>query len=79
MTGLIKEARDAAIFCNDSGKRALLRHLTDEVQDAFGLFTVSCSREDMERLVAAWSRLILALNELPVTPTPSKGALTNAG
>ncbi len=72
MTDLIKEGRAAASFCNNSDRRALLHRLTDEVQDTFGLFAVSCSREDMERLVAAWSRLILALNELPVTPTPKE-------
>ncbi len=70
---LIKEARNAALFCNDYTKRVTLQRVTDELHDVFGRFTVSCSREDMTDLVAAWTRVILALNDLPVLVDPDGG------
>ena len=75
---LIQEARQIARMTGEYQRRELLHHLVDDVQDAFGQFTVSCSREDMQWLVGVWSRLVLALNELPVTAPPRKGALTAA-
>ncbi len=72
---LVQEARQIARMTGDYQRRELLHRLTDQVQDAFGQFTVSCSREDMQWLVAVWGRLVLALNELPVTTPPSKGPL----
>ncbi len=75
---LIEEARLIVRVTSDYRRRTLLHTLIDDVQDAFGLFTVSCSRADMQHLVAVWSRLLLALNELPVTPSPGKKALTTA-
>ena len=65
---LIKEARQAAKDCRDFTKKILLNRLTDDLQNAFGMFTVSCSREDMSALVGAWTRVILAMNDLPVKP-----------
>jgi len=71
-TNLIKEAREAARTCASYNKRITLNACVDELQDAFGLFTVSCSRQDMQNLVRAWTRVILALNDLPVSPMPVK-------
>ncbi len=75
---LVQEARQIARMTGDYQRRELLHRLTDQVQDAFGQFTVSCSREDMQWLIGVWGRLVLALNELPVTTPPGKGTLTVA-
>ncbi len=75
---LIKEAREAALKAEWS-KKIQINYLTDDLANAFGQFSVSCSRTDMKWLVASWSRVILALNELPVTTPPSKTTLTDAG
>ncbi len=84
---LLKEATEAARACSDTRKRKALQERTDELRDAFGRFTISCNREDMAYLVAAWSRVILALNSLPPLPehgpnggrmAAPKEALTNA-
>ncbi len=72
-TNLIREARAAALVCTDYTKRVTLQRVTDELHDVFGRFTVSCSRADMSDLVAAWTRVILALNDLPVLIDPGGG------
>ena len=68
---LLKEATEAARHCFDYQKKAALVHYTSELRDVFGRFTISCSREDMSDLVGAWTRVLLALNNLP--PWPGAG------
>jgi hypothetical protein len=72
---LIKQARDAAYVCTDYQKRERLKRATDDLHDAFGRFTASCSKEDMIDLVGAWTRVTWALDALPPLP----GAGPNGG
>jgi hypothetical protein len=68
---LIKDARIAAMYCVDHIKRRVLIERTDELQNIFGLFTVSCDQADMEQLVGAWTRVVIAMKNLP--PLPEHG------
>jgi len=65
---MFKECRLAAQSCKDEVKRAALRHRTDECKEVFDRFNLSASREDMEALVAAWTRMVRALDR--VAPLP---------
>ncbi len=74
---LLEEAGTAARTWTDWRKVQTLRECTDELRNAFGVFSISCSREDMRHLVAAWSRVILILDsgkkdpdKKPLTSTP---------
>ncbi len=67
----IKQARDAAKLCTHREKRKVLERCTDELHDAFGRFTVSCSKDDIVALVGAWTRVTWALDALP--PLPEHG------
>lgn len=62
---LIDEATEAARRCRDYQKKAALVHYTNQLRDTFGRFAISCSREDMSELVGHWTRVLLALGELP--------------
>jgi hypothetical protein len=68
-----KHAREAMRFCTDKVKREQLRERTDEAQEAFDRFTVSASRDDMQILVACWTRMLIALDRVGPchSPVPS--------
>lgn len=73
MTSLIKEAREIARHCPKLECAKILRDDTDELADVCRQFAISNSREDMQALVAAWTRVLLdiaAINKLGDDPTP---------
>ena len=84
----IKYAREAARACTDVQKRVALQMATDELQNAFGRFTISCSKEDMIAMNGAWAQVAWAIERLPPLPeagpnggkmpVPSKKKLTDA-
>lgn len=61
---LINEAMEAARKCRDFHKKLTLVRYTDQLRDVFGRFAISCSREDMKELVAAWTHVILAIDNI---------------
>lgn len=63
---LIRHAREAILETYDWQRKDQLSKLASEVREHFDLFTVSCCQEDLTNLVAAWTRLTLVLNHLPV-------------
>ncbi len=74
MTSLIKEAREIARHCPKLESAKILRDDTDELADILRQFAISTSREDMQALVAAWTRVLLditAINKLGDDPTPA--------
>lgn len=68
-----KQAREAARYCTDKTRRDLLRGRTDFCQECYDLFKVEPSRGNMETLVAAWTRMVLAFDALPpLADNPSR-------
>jgi hypothetical protein len=60
----LKHAREVARHCKDKGLRKILQERTDELQNVFSRFTISCSPDDMIDLVAMWTRVALAVNAI---------------
>lgn len=76
---LIDEATEAARLCRDYSKKSVLVRHTNWLRDVYGRFCVSCSREDMSELVAAWTHVLLALGNLPSNDVvPINKELTDA-
>lgn len=68
---LFKEARSIAQHCILPASRDLLRQRTDECEEIFDRFNISASRRDMEALVAAWTRLLIAMKSVgPMASDP---------
>ena len=63
-TSFLKHAREVVRHCPDKGPRQILKDRTDELQNVFSRFTISCSCDDMEQLVAMWTRVALAVNAI---------------
>lgn len=67
---LFREARLAARHCIFPEQAKLVRDRTDECKAVFDRFNISASKRDFEELVAAWTRLLLALAALGPMATP---------
>ena len=73
----LKHAREVARHCKDKVPKQILRDRTDELQNVYSRFTISCSCDDMEALVAAWTRVALAVNAIQQLggDNPNAGAM----
>ena len=63
-TSFLKHAREVARHCKDKFPKLILMERTDDLQNVYSRFTVSCSCDDMEALVGAWTRVALAVNAI---------------
>jgi hypothetical protein len=61
---LFKEARAIAAACKDQARRDILRERVNEAQEAADLFHLTACQDDMERLVGAWTRMLLAMGAI---------------
>lgn len=50
------------MHCVYPAKRDILRQRTDYCFDIFNRFNLSASKDDFKELVAAWSRMLLAMD-----------------
>lgn len=48
--------------CLNTPVKERLKDRTDECKEIFDRFNISASREDMQQLVATWSRMLLAMD-----------------
>lgn len=60
---IFKDARLIARHCLDKTKRERLVERCDEAKEVFDRFAISASSDDMEHLVAAWTRLLVAMDD----------------
>ena len=72
---VFREARTMAMHCVYPAQGAILRERADECKEVFDRFNISATREDMELLVARWTRLLIAIKATApfVSPPPATG------
>jgi len=59
---VFREAREIVRCCTMPSYRDVLRDRVDEAFAAYGQFNVSASKVDFEALLAAWTRMLLAID-----------------
>jgi hypothetical protein len=59
---IFREARTIAQHCINPCIRDALRARTDECQELFDRFSITACREDFAQLVAAWTRMLIAMD-----------------
>jgi len=66
---IFKHCRETIRSCTNKENRDELRARTDEAKGAYDLFVVSADPADMERLVAQWTRMLVALDRCEPLPS----------
>lgn len=50
------------MYCVNTPVKERLRARVDECKEVFDRFNISASRDDMQALVAAWTRMLIAMD-----------------
>jgi hypothetical protein len=75
---VFREAREIVRCCTMPSYRDILRDRVDEAKAIFDRFTISASKTDFEQLLAAWTRMLLAIDAAAPfvgAPPPTGGRL----